>query len=93
MPEDDLDIGFCPRCGDQLDCATPPADLICWRCAADEEEDVVDWVPVPESPAHPARPKARVRPAIRAVRGVLMTAPVCAGCWAHCWSGLIAGRD
>jgi len=38
MPEDDLDIGFCPRCGDQLDGATPPADLICWRCAADEED-------------------------------------------------------
>jgi NMD protein affecting ribosome stability and mRNA decay len=38
MPEDDLDIGFCPRCGDQLDGATPPADLICWRCAADEKD-------------------------------------------------------
>ena len=38
MPEDDLDIGFCPRCGDQLDGATPPAGLICWRCAADEED-------------------------------------------------------
>ena len=30
MPNDD--IGFCTRCGDQRDGATPPADQICWRC-------------------------------------------------------------
>ena len=37
---DDLNVGFCPRCGDLLDDATPAASEICWRCA-DEDEDTL----------------------------------------------------
>lgn len=37
--DDGLDIGYCTRCGAQLDNATPPTDSICWRCRlADGEE-------------------------------------------------------
>lgn len=36
--DDDLNIGFCSRCGDRLDDSTPPADLICWRCSAADKD-------------------------------------------------------
>lgn len=35
---DGLVIGFCSRCGDQLDGASPAADLWCWRCSVEVEE-------------------------------------------------------
>lgn len=38
--EDGYDIGFCPRCGDQLDGSTPPSDVVCWRCGGDDAEDL-----------------------------------------------------
>ena len=34
---DDLDIGYCPRCGVQLDGATLASSVVCWECAEAED--------------------------------------------------------
>ncbi len=31
------DLGFCTRCGVQLDGGTPPSSVVCWECAGEEE--------------------------------------------------------